>query len=79
MGMGFHTGWTMGGGLVMVVFWIVLIVLLVLGVRWILNGGPGKSGESEDDDALETLRKRYARGEIDREEFEQKKRDLREK
>jgi putative membrane protein len=35
-----------------------------------------QSRESRSDRALEILRERYARGEIGREEFEAKKRDL---
>ncbi len=49
---------------------IVLIVILV--VR--LMQGPGRSEAEES--PLEILKRRYARGEIDREEFEARKRDL---
>ena len=76
MGMGYHTGWAMGGGLFMIIFWIALVVLLVFGVRWLIYGMPGKSDRDRDSEALKTLKERYARGEMDREEFEQKKRDL---
>jgi putative membrane protein len=37
--------------------------------------GATKAGKGEES-ALEILKKRYARGEIDKEEFDQKKRDL---
>jgi putative membrane protein len=58
--------------LMMLLFWGLIIVGLVLGIRWLL--GQGK--ESRSDSALEILRQRYARGEINREEFEAKKKDL---
>jgi len=41
-------------------------------IRWLL--GQGK--ETRTDSALEILRQRYARGEINKEEFEAKKKDL---
>jgi putative membrane protein len=44
----------------------------VLGIRWLVRQGRG----SEPDAALDILRQRYARGEISKEEFEAKKRDL---
>ncbi len=62
-----------GGGL-MWIFWILLIVVVVWAVS-VAAGGGGGSGRSEKT-PLEILKERYARGEIDREEFEQKKRDL---
>ncbi len=42
----------------------------------LLSTGQGGRGVNSEDSALEILKKRYARGEIDKEEFEQKKKDL---
>ncbi len=56
----------------MVLFWGLVIVGVVLVIRWLL--GQGK--ETRTDSALEILRQRYARGEINKEEFEAKKKDL---
>jgi putative membrane protein len=56
----------------MLFFWILVTAGLVVGIRWLLN--QGKEGRS--DLALEILRQRYARGEINKEEFETKKKDL---
>jgi len=46
---------------------------LILAVRWFVNDHKERLSS---DSALEILRQRYARGEIDKEEFENKKRDL---
>jgi putative membrane protein len=66
------TGWGLGW-IWMILFWVLLILGIVALVRW-LGGGP--AGAPREKDALGVLKERYARGEIDREEFEQKKRDL---
>ncbi|MGE5302681.1 MAG: SHOCT domain-containing protein [Alphaproteobacteria bacterium] len=58
--------------LMMLLFWGLLIAGVVLGVRWLLGQGRGSRSQS----ALEILRQRYARGEISKEEFDAKKRDL---
>jgi putative membrane protein len=64
------------GGLVMIVmmlvFWGLVIAGLVVGLRWLI----GQSRPTGRDEALEILRQRYARGEIDKQEFESRKRDL---
>src|SRR3989338_1281375 len=64
--------WGIGMGLLMLLFWGAVIVGIVVGIRWLI--GQGKVSQS--DTALDILRQRYARGEINKEEFEAKKRDL---
>ncbi len=51
-------------------------VALVAGIRWLAQSGPGVGDGRGTDRALEILRKRYARGEVSREEFQQRSRDL---
>lgn len=65
---GFSWGWYMP--IFMVLFWVMIIWAIVALVRGTARPG----GETES--ALEVLRKRYARGEIDKEEYEGKKKDL---
>jgi putative membrane protein len=73
-------GWV--GMIFQIVFWIVLLVVLGLLIKWLLQGPArdqgqgGAPGGGSQGRALEILKERYARGEIDKEEFEQKKRDL---
>lgn len=69
-------GWGMGFGMISVVlFWVLVILGIVILVRWIAAGSPG-AGQPPTKTALDILKERYARGEIGREEFEQKKRDI---
>ncbi len=57
-------------------FWIALLVLVVVAIsRW-LQGRPGGAMDSREESPMEILKRRYAQGEIDPEEFEAKKRDL---
>jgi putative membrane protein len=69
---GMWGAWGIGMMFMMLVFWGLVIVGLVLGIRWLVTQGR----ESRSDAALDILRQRYARGEMDREEFEARKRDL---
>jgi putative membrane protein len=55
-------------------FWILVILGAIVLVKWLLEKDKKTSESGEN--PLEILKRRYARGEIDREEFEQKKRDL---
>jgi putative membrane protein len=45
---------------------------VIAGIRWLL----GQKRETPGDSALEILRQRYARGEINKEEFETRRKDL---
>jgi putative membrane protein len=75
MGGGYGMGWF--GSIIMIAFWIAVIVGIVLLIRWLIVSTRATSqGTSSGDSALEILKKRYARGEINKEEFEEKKRDL---
>jgi len=74
--MGGGAGWGMGfGGIFMILFWVVIIVAVVMLVKW-LAGGSSRIDLPREKSALDILKERYARGEIGKEEFEQKKRDL---
>ncbi|MDP3333381.1 MAG: SHOCT domain-containing protein [Methylococcaceae bacterium] len=70
-------GWgSMGLGIVgMSLFWILLIVGIGLLVKMLL-GSSNVSGRTQEKTALDILKERYARGEIDKDEFNQKKLDL---
>ncbi|MEE9172043.1 MAG: SHOCT domain-containing protein [candidate division NC10 bacterium] len=64
--------WGIGMMLMMLVFLGLVIAALVLSIRWLVTQGR----ESRSDSALDILRQRYARGEIDKDQFEAMKRDL---
>lgn len=69
-------GWGMGFGMISVVlFWVLVILGIVILVKWISSGSSG-AGQTPAKSALDILKERYARGEIGRDEFEQKKRDI---
>jgi putative membrane protein len=75
-------GWFLGP-FTMLAFIIVVVALIIFLVRW-LGGGPvhgprssGMPGAPERPDrAMDVLRERYAKGEINREEFEERRRTL---
>lgn len=79
MGWGWDGGWMPGWGwfgLMHVLWWVVIILGVVALVRWLSERGGRGAGHAGADQALAILRERYARGEIDKAEFEERKRDL---
>jgi len=67
--------WGFGGGFVMILFWVAVVVLIV----WVVKEIGGKNSQDQtrySKSALDILEERYAKGEIDKEEYETKKRDL---
>ena len=74
-GYGAGWGWTIGGWIMMVVFWGLVIVGIVALVRAASNRGGG--AESRDKETpVEILRRRYAAGELSKEQFEDMKRNV---
>ena len=58
--------------------WLIPIILIVLLIRWLIshNDAGRRAAAPPEDTALGLLRHRYARGEIDAAEFEERKRIL---
>jgi putative membrane protein len=76
---GYGYGMPWFGHILMIVFWVAVIVGIIFLIRWLVV--TSRSGGHQDvsrggDTALDILRKRYARGEIDKQDFEERKRDL---
>ena len=71
-----HMNWGWGGMLFQLLFWIIIVIAIIWAIKYFI--GYSRRGESTPagESSLELLKKRYARGEINREEFEQKKKDL---
>ena len=63
---GYGIWWLIGTGL-MILFWIAMILLVIWAVRSLFP----RERRSGSDRALEILRQRYAKGEIDVAEYEQ--------
>ncbi len=68
-------GYGLFGWLMMLLFWILIIVGVILVVRWLVDQGRLKESQSEET-PIDVLKKRYASGEIDKEQFETLKREL---
>lgn len=64
--------WFGFGGGFMWLFWILLIAAIV----WAVKAAFGGASSDKQKSVLDILKERYARGEIDQEEYERKRRDL---
>jgi len=71
--MDFGYGHGFGGGLWMLLIWLVPILLVVWAFRYF---GAQSGGGRREESALEILDKEYARGRIDREEYLRRRKDL---
>ena len=66
-------GWSMMGYGSMFIFWILAIVVIVLAVRWATDRDGKRSNGSA---ALDILKERLARGEIEPAEYEERRKVL---
>jgi putative membrane protein len=69
----FSGGMFYGGGILMWIFWLVLLVVLVYVLKDIFAS---TSRNKSSDEAMEILKQRFAKGEIDEAEFERRKKQL---
>ena len=66
-GMGWSFMW-----IFMLLFWVLVILGIFALIRWLSQGGESRGGQR----ALDILKERYAKGEIDKKEFEERKKAL---
>ena len=62
----------------MMIFWVLIIASAIFLIRWIVQATGNRSNEGwqAGTNALAILENRYARGEINRDEFEARKQDI---
>ena len=69
------TGGFGAGGFFMILWWVLIVIGIVVLVKW-LNHPHGTDERGSGNKALDILKERYARGEIDEQEFKKRKQDL---
>ena len=65
-----HMGY---GGLWMIIFWILVVIGILFLIKFAVDRSSSQSGGPS---AIEILKRRYASGEISKEEYEEKKKEL---
>jgi putative membrane protein len=85
MGYGYGPQWGMMGGYgyghgpLHLIIWVVILIAIVALVVWLVRSLAGTGGQNalpRRSVGLDVLEERYARGEIKREEYLQKKKDI---
>lgn len=59
----------------MIIFWLLVIAAIFLGIRWAAKTGNSR-GSGRGESALDVLKRRYASGEIDHEQYLSMKKEL---
>ncbi len=70
-------GWSMiFGPLMMIVFIGAIVIVVVLLIRWLSGASIGPAAVKAENAPIDILKERFARGEIDQKEFEERKKLL---
>jgi len=70
-------GWGNGFGMgLMIFFWLLILVFIVTLIWFLIRKGSESPTESTGESSLEILKKRYARGEIDEEQYRRMKKEI---
>ncbi|KVW94214.1 electron transporter RnfE [Thiobacillus denitrificans] len=73
------SGYGMAGGfgwIFMILWWVLIVVGIVALVKWMGTSSEAGGRISGGSKALDILKERYARGDIDDQDFQKRKRDL---
>lgn len=75
MGYGSHmfSGW---GGYLAVILLLIFLILIVIGAIYMIKSLNQNQAKNQGKSSREILEERYAKGEIDKEEFDKKKKDI---
>ena len=57
-------------------FWVLIIAGVIFLIVWFTRKGAAKEQKPIEESVLDILKKRYAKGEINKEEFEERKKEL---
>jgi putative membrane protein len=68
--------WHGYGGGMMWIFWVLLIIVVLWVIKTMMVQGRDGNPTGQDKTALDILKERYAKGEIEHDEFVQKRKDL---
>lgn len=60
-----------GSGIMVVIFWAIVIYFII----WLVRNNKA-NGVNNNNKSVDILKERYAKGEIDKKEFEEKEKDL---